>query len=380
MTLASKYQILEPVTTGSVETFVARILATDERVLVHIIECPEQRPDQTTVQWVLESFRAIALEPPGLVLATGTYSGTTYAYLVTKLPESAALDAWVRSYQARQEAPAAAQFPGTASPQQLLERSVGESPRAIPAAALLTPGQEVSARTSAASRDADACSMHDDTAPSEHDEAVLLASGSSEAEFDVAKVEQQEPGEFTRQFFSGPTNQLDPVGQASLSVSPLESVPPAPSMPSTDKVLDSKPAENPLERAMLRDVPAGFRKVIPRPVAHPKEASAQDDSFPSHEASPSENLLKSNAPENDYTKTGEFTSFFQGPFHGERPAHVPPASNAWVQPKDEAGEFTKVFGPSGKTPASQEISSPHFDGETSAVRGHEENSRLTGKR
>src|SRR5664279_1430312 len=123
MTFASKYEILEPVTSGSVETFVARSLATDERVLVHIFECPEQRPDQPTVQWVLQSFQAIASEPTGLVLATGRYSGTTYAYLVTKLPESAVLDAWVRSYQARRETPAAA----PASPQQPLGKVVEES-------------------------------------------------------------------------------------------------------------------------------------------------------------------------------------------------------------------------------------------------------------
>jgi hypothetical protein len=39
MTFAAKYEILEAVTRGAVETFVARKVATDERVLVCIFEC-----------------------------------------------------------------------------------------------------------------------------------------------------------------------------------------------------------------------------------------------------------------------------------------------------------------------------------------------------
>ena len=64
MTFAAKYEFLESVTRGAVETFVARKVATDERVLVYIFECPEQPPNKPTVQWILESFRAVAPDPP----------------------------------------------------------------------------------------------------------------------------------------------------------------------------------------------------------------------------------------------------------------------------------------------------------------------------
>jgi hypothetical protein len=377
MTFASKYEILEPVTSGSVETFVARSLATDERVLVHIFECPEQRPDQPTVQWVLESFQAIASEPTGLVLATGRYSGTTYAYLVTKLPESAVLDAWIRSYQAREEKPAAAPFPGPASPRQPLEKAVEEPLGVTPATALVVSEQAVGARTSPTSRDSDASSTSDDPAAPGHDEAVLPASGPIQTEFEPAKVAQQEPGEFTRQFFSSTANQHDQADQTPLS-SPLESLHLDPLIPSTGKVVSPKPAENPPERAVLRHVPAGFRKVMPTATESPTQASAREDLFGSGEASQPQNSFGNIAPEDDRANTGEFTSFFQGPFHGERSAKVPSIPTAWAQPKNEAGEFTKVFGDSGKAPASEEISSPHFAGETSAVRGREEISRLPG--
>lgn len=372
MTFASKYEILEPVASGSVETFVARSLATDERVLVHIFECPEQRPDQPTVQWVLESFQAIAPKPPGLVLGTGRYSGTTYAYLVTKLPESAVLDAWVRSYQARQETPTAAPAPGLAAPQHPLGKVVEES-LGVTTTAPVASEQSVSARTSPASRDSDASATRDDIAAPEHDEGVLLASGHSEAEFETAKVAQQEPGEFTRQFFSGAATQNDQAAQAS-----LESAHPVPSMPSTGKVLSPKPEANPLDRPTSRDVPIGFRQILPRPVENPRQASAREDLFGPHQESQPANSFENIAAEDDHSKTGEFTNFFQGPFHGERPSKVPPISTAWVKSKDEAGEFTKVFGPSGKDRVSEEISSPHFAGETSAVRSRDEISSLLG--
>ena len=91
MKFGEKYELLESLTTGGVETFVANDKIRGERVLVHILECEAQKPNQPTVQWVLEAFRHIAPEPAGLVLETGRYSGTLYAYLVTKMPDEAAL-------------------------------------------------------------------------------------------------------------------------------------------------------------------------------------------------------------------------------------------------------------------------------------------------
>src|SRR5208282_6575656 len=104
MTFAAKYEILEVVARGTVETFVARKVATDEPVLVHIFECQEQQPNQPTVQWVLESFRIVAPDPCGLVVETGRYEATSYGYLVARLPEKSALQAWIQAYNARQQA------------------------------------------------------------------------------------------------------------------------------------------------------------------------------------------------------------------------------------------------------------------------------------
>jgi hypothetical protein len=99
MKFSEKYELLETLTTGTVETFVANDRIRGERVLVHIVECAPQKPDQTTAEWVLESFRKLAPEAPGLVLETGKYNGPKYAYVVVKPADDAKLKAWVRHYE-----------------------------------------------------------------------------------------------------------------------------------------------------------------------------------------------------------------------------------------------------------------------------------------
>jgi hypothetical protein len=99
MKFSEKYELLETLTTGSVETFVANDRVRGERVLVHIVECAPRKPDQTTAEWVLECFRKLAPEPPGLVLETGKYNGPKYGYVVVKPADEAKLKAWVRHYE-----------------------------------------------------------------------------------------------------------------------------------------------------------------------------------------------------------------------------------------------------------------------------------------
>ncbi|MBZ5684993.1 MAG: hypothetical protein LAP86_08155 [Acidobacteriia bacterium] len=99
MKFSEKYELLESLTTGAVETFVANDRVRGERVLVHIVECAPQRPEQTTAEWALESFRRLAPEPPGPVLETGKYSGAKYAYVVTKPADENIVKAWTRRYE-----------------------------------------------------------------------------------------------------------------------------------------------------------------------------------------------------------------------------------------------------------------------------------------
>jgi hypothetical protein len=101
MKFGDKYELLQSVADGPVETFVAKDLRRGEDVLVHILDCGEQKLNQPTVQWVMEAFRRVAPEPAALVLEAGRYSGTLYAYLVTRLPEETALKNWMQLYKAQ---------------------------------------------------------------------------------------------------------------------------------------------------------------------------------------------------------------------------------------------------------------------------------------
>ena len=103
MKFSEKYELLETLTTGGVETFVANDRVRGERVLVHIVECVPQKGDQTTTEWALESFRKLAPDPPGPVLETGKYSGAKYAYVVTKPVDETLVKAWVRRYELHEE-------------------------------------------------------------------------------------------------------------------------------------------------------------------------------------------------------------------------------------------------------------------------------------
>jgi hypothetical protein len=99
MKFSEKFELLESLTTGAIETFAANDKVRGERVLVHIVECTAQKPEQSMTEWVLESFRRLAPEPAGPVLETGRYSGAQYAYLVTKPADEAAVKSWVRRYE-----------------------------------------------------------------------------------------------------------------------------------------------------------------------------------------------------------------------------------------------------------------------------------------
>ena len=99
MKFSDKYELLESVTKGQVRSFLAREVATRNRVLVHIFDCPGDHSGQMAGQWVLHAFRNLAPNPPGQVLEVGSYQESSFAYLVTKMPEPAVLQAWVRAYK-----------------------------------------------------------------------------------------------------------------------------------------------------------------------------------------------------------------------------------------------------------------------------------------
>jgi hypothetical protein len=345
MKFADKFELFEAVTNGQVETFVAQDLASGERVLLHIFEAPEKKPDQPTVQWVLESFRKVAPNPPGLVVETGRYSGTTYAYLVTKLPDSAVLQRWAQSYESHvketQEIaiPSESNSPGNSTPNEDLSRANKPPAQESPQMPRSNPPGDITAAFSGLASPAS-------PRPEANTSGVTHAEGINFGPEHAAPT--REPGEFTRQFFSGSHEVQALQTQAPAKPTGEASVSPHPEVPriSTEK------KEAPQAKAPEPQSPATARSgggLTANSSPDPGSFTALfRTSFKSETKAPSESV---DAPrKSDDANAGDFTDFFRGPFDGERAAAETP--NILPKPLDSPpvnapGEFTRVFG-SGK--------------------------------
>ncbi len=339
MKFADKYELSDAITTGRLETFMGRDMGNGEPVLVHIFDAPVKKPDQPTVLWVLESFRAVAPEPPGLVISTGKYGGTSYAYLVTQLPDDAALRKWKQAYES-----------STAETREIpIERNIPErsvSPE-LPAISTLTRPTEAEVAVPSSS----IRPSHPPTGffamrpPSENPakspyEAPISSIRPAEApgnelegiSFGPRKDSpSQEPGDFTKQFFvesketkSAAVNEV-PSGPAAQRTGHTESA--------TDATTGTAPSLIPVDSA-APDL-GGFTAFF-RPLAKPEIRQTTE--------SPERIEAARNVGGG---KAGDFTSFFQGPFDGERPAEIPEVFRSDVSsgPRGKTpGEFTQMFG------------------------------------
>jgi hypothetical protein len=333
MKFEEKYELLESLTSGKVETFVANDKLRGERVVVHILHCDPQKPNQPTVQWVLDSFRRVAPEPAGLVLETGRYGGTLYAYLVTKMPDKAVLRGWVQQYNVQAKDTQELLIP-EAKPEAQTDTATAEIPPEIKPAA---PVRDISPEIKPA---------------------------------EPARV----PVQFTQVF-----REFD-----------SHATPSAPSAPAKEPELPLRPAPDlsvpnlPLPNLGAAENPSGLRAApawdagAPTPLVPPKHepkfsspvAPARADvpvqSFPAPPPKPAVG---------DRSKTGEFTSFFRGPFHVEGPSETPaeavPASplpsREMEPPRKSVGAFTEMFGPI--TPAEQSQPSSKVAGSEPAGSG-----------
>jgi hypothetical protein len=346
MKFADKYELSEAVTTGRLETFMGEDVGRGERVLVHIFDAPIKKADQPTVLWVLESFRALAPEPPGLVIATGRYGATSYAYLVTQVPDDLALQQWKRAYESSTAetreipVPQEAIAPEVSAANTLSPVNDGEKSRPAPVSPPANPPTGFFGLGLPTERD---------SSPSK--ESVKWGGASSETgPKEVGGINfgprqdplRTEPGEFTKQFFVGSLPAQAPANQVPLKpAAPLEAS--ASSVLPRDRPADSAapkadnlgPSFGPVDGA-LPDL-GGFTALF-RPSIRPDIPEVND--------SPKRVDAARNI---DTGKASDFTKFFQGPFDGERSAEVPDVlPNISSPPRGKvAGEFTQIFG-SGK--------------------------------
>jgi hypothetical protein len=347
VTFSDKYEILELITGGRVESFIARKIANGERVLACIFDCPEQKPHQPTVQWILESLHAIAPKPPGLVIDTGQYAGTSYGYLITKLPADDLLREWVKSREADQSGiavePAAPSSPADeikkveevpASDQDTLCGS-GEAhgiTEAFEALRLgLTPGRERK-------------QVPLDTGDLRSVEAAA-SSGFHRADATVApKAGKEEPGEFTGKFssqFGG--SQQRPTRSFPESSDRDEPVRASSEISGSNFGESREPLADPSSASSV------FESRVPSTVK-PWEGT-RPIAAPGLSASLPTNAHDDNLERGKAASTGEFTSFFRGPFNGEHAQRTPDLATSPAPRPKKAGEFTELFGPEKDIPS-----------------------------
>ena len=307
MKFGEKYELRESLTTGALETFVANDKIRGQRVLVHILDCGLQQPNQPTVQWALDAFRRVAPEPAGLVLEAGRYSGTLYAYIVTQMPEKAVLTDWVQRYQA--QATETHEIPAPV----VQSKAQADAPTAE-----ATP--EELARPSTPFTQA---FQNLETPPK-----------SKSPEIDLKKTKPDIDIRKTR-LFAAP--------QPRVGVSNLGASKPDVSNPDVSNSGASKPGES-AERPRFPTAPD---IIAPPASAPPKTAPIVATPPELYRADLAKNAPPEPvAPASGYNpKPGEFTSFFQGPFHGDEPTPVRGMSPQEIEPpRKSVGEFTAVFG------------------------------------
>ena len=347
MKFANKYELFEAVTSGRVETFFAKDLASGERVLLHIFEAPEKKPDQPTVQWVLESFRKVAPTPPGLVVETGRYSGTTYAFLVTKLPDSAALQHWAQSYESATVETQEIAIPseGTSSGGPAVSKTLSQRD---PSKQHNRPAEESSpVRSAAPPGDFTAAFSRLASPVNSRSEANTTTEQGEIHPGPEPTAPRREPGEFTRQFLSG--SHEPPEAPANQSRIPQIST-------------EGQEAAKVKDTELSRRVPSGRGPTAnPAPSPDPGSFTALfQSSFKSETQTPAESVGVSR--KSDDANAGDFTDFFRGPFDREGPAETPiilPKPLDMPQ-RNPPGEFTLVFGsgkdgPSAPTPLQEQV-------------------------
>src|SRR5215471_14033895 len=101
MRFLGKYELLEQLTVGKVETFAAYPMGGGERLLVHLFALPALIKSSPTNRDLVGYMETMSPRALGTVLDAGRYDDGSQAFVVVKLPrDPAALSNWVEAYKA----------------------------------------------------------------------------------------------------------------------------------------------------------------------------------------------------------------------------------------------------------------------------------------
>ena len=305
MKLANKYELFDPVTSGRVETFVAQDLASRERVLAFIFDGGPSAEETPSAERILQAFCGMAPPPPAAVLDAGRYGGTSFAYLVTKVPEADTLQNWVAAYESHaptapetKTSPAVEAPPSRASDPRI--RTQAQEPGPI-TRAFSSPPKPAEA-TAAMSLQPDTSSVplgeRIPTRPKDSFTAMFRSAGIPAEPGLGAGVDEAKAGEFTS-FFRGPfTGETSPVaptftppaGESENRPGEFTQI-----FGAVDESPKETPIEPPVRQAPLNE-PGGFTQLFATPVSSSTSARQEPPAFRKEEAPKAESPLLFDEP------------------------------------------------------------------------------------
>jgi hypothetical protein len=395
MKFTEKYEILELLTSGRVSTFLARERATQAQAVVHTFECPANFAVESRVSSILKHFASIAPSPAEPVIEVGFDEGSSSAYVVTKVPSASALQSWVHSYRsfsvsasgAERKKEVASDENATAElsaseVEQLLRQSGRPKTQRPPEASppISTEPFSVSSPADPSRQKGEFTRLFEEpgaferltgrgapgsSAPAVPPEPVSTSRPETPTNFstgfatdfgtavppvkgklpssepDLPEPGLPKPGSFTQEFFSGTDDASDHTAFGG-GPAPEQTAVKAPGAFTKEflaisgkSTQTSKPAAE--ERASWEGTPSG--------TSHGAREAGNSLPISPMPKSPVEEFRPN--PEVQKSSTGEFTSFFRGPFEQPSPSEKPVEYPEPVQasPPPSAGDFTQMFGP-----------------------------------
>jgi hypothetical protein len=299
MRFLGKYELLEQLTVGKVETFAAYPIGGGERLLVHVFALPALIKSAPTNRDLLKYMEEISPPALGTLLDAGRYDDGSQAYVVTKFPrDPAALGTWVEAYKASVK------------------------------------------------------SKHDTTAEVVPAELWQEGRGNETQEIQVPKKPGSSQGEFTRAFQSVSAPKIPDKSPPPSVVRPEAGVGPE-SLP-TGELFVPQPVRSPAPVSVTDQFMAGLGEGsrLGRPPESSMEMKPEPlgSTAPFRLDTPWKEARVTQSPEPppfDNSRPGEFTMFFKGPLAPPSVAEEPyPADEPYSEPppRPSAGEFTRMFG------------------------------------
>ena len=243
MRFLNKYDLQEPITRGPVQVYEVAEPGSGLRRLIHITQWKEM-PDEISTLQILEQFRQMAPDPPGIILDAGRVEEENQIYLVTSFPsDPLSVQRWINSYMTM-----SGQGPGPAAP----SRPVPAQPPTHSTTAA-PPGAAPDGRQAPAakgSEDQTVWTRHEPGAFTKEFLATLEKSRAMEPPKPPVAEPANEPGEFTREFLALSSNAGKEDSRrggsrtdASGLLRNVDVVPPAPASPPAASAADGKPGE-----------------------------------------------------------------------------------------------------------------------------------------